>query len=170
LSIINESSSDSLVIIDELGRGTSTYDGLAIAYSVLKYIAEELGCLTFFVTHYHSLLEEFRLYDNVMAFHMASKIEEGQLKLMYKFLPGTVGKSFGINVARIAGLPSKVIARAEEKSSMMGDEKQKIEKNFELAKNFNKIIENLLEMDEVEEAFETLDNVAQEYDSEDLEF
>jgi DNA mismatch repair protein MSH6 len=69
--IVNEATSDSIVLLDELGRGTSTFDGVSIAYSVLRYLVEKVKCLTLFSTHYHVLVDEFSLYDNVENYYMS---------------------------------------------------------------------------------------------------
>lgn len=119
LSIVEEATENSFVIIDELGRGTSTYDGVAIAYSVLKYLVENLKvkilkifykkkffkCLCLFSTHFHLLIEDFKIYKNVKKFHMTFEEQKNKIKFLYKFREGYVSNSFGINVARLTGLP-----------------------------------------------------------------
>jgi len=92
---------NSLCIMDELGRGTSTFDGVAIAYSVVKYLADNIKCRTLFATHYHYLLEEFRMNKNIGYFNMACFVEEDRVVFLYKLKPGECQKSFGINVAKV---------------------------------------------------------------------
>lgn len=148
-SIVSEASKNSLLIIDELGRGTSTYDGVAIAYSTLKYIAEKIGCITLFATHYHLLLEEFRLYKNVVNYNMTCDYDEknDEIKFPYKFTEGSTMRSHGIVIAKYSGLPSNVIEAAKQKAAFMTSEKRNIssEKNF--MEKFNKVIENLLQVE-----------------------
>lgn len=94
--------------MDELGRGTSTFDGYSIAHSVLTYLATKVECRTLFTTHYHMLVEDFdHLPNTVGLFHMKSSLEEGQeekVKFLYKFVPGVAPQSFGIFVAKLAGI------------------------------------------------------------------
>ena len=103
LNIVNSGSKNSLAILDELGRGTSTFDGVSLAYSVLKYLVENLGCRTIFATHYHVLLEEFRMYAEIEFFHMAAIIDEKMEKVvfLYKLKEGQCSSSFGLNVAKV---------------------------------------------------------------------
>lgn len=119
-TILSKATSKSLVIIDELGRGTSTYDGTAIAYSSLKYIAEKIGCITLFSTHYHSLVEDFSNNSNIKLQHMSCMIdnedEDEKIVFLYKLTDGSCPRSYGMNVARIAKLPDIVISKAKEKS------------------------------------------------------
>ena len=110
----------SLVVLDELGRGTSTYDGYAIAYAVLKHVAETVGCRTLFSTHYHMLTREFEgLSDLVSLCHMDCQVlpDSQEIIFTYKLLPGLCPNSYGMNVAIGAGLPRDVIDRAQEVSA-----------------------------------------------------
>ena len=93
--------------MDELGRGTSTFDGYSIAHSVLTYLATKVHCRTLFTTHYHMLVEDFdHLPEAVGLFHMKSSVEEGsdQVRFLYKFVAGVAPQSFGIYVAKLAGI------------------------------------------------------------------
>jgi len=115
----------SLVIMDELGRGTSTFDGTAIASAAVKHLIENNKCLTLFATHYHSLLEDFKNEPNVRLGHMQcyvedqneNSVEERNITFLYTLGEGSCPKSFGINVARIAGLPEDVLEKARIVSS-----------------------------------------------------
>lgn len=110
----------SLVVLDELGRGTSTYDGYAIAYAVLKHVAETVGCRTLFSTHYHMLTREFEgRADLVSLCHMACQVlpDTQEIIFTYKLMPGLCPNSYGMNVAVSAGLPREVIRRAKEVSA-----------------------------------------------------
>ena len=160
LTIVREASADSLVIIDELGRGTSTYDGVAIAHAVLKYIAENVKCKTLFATHYHLLLDEFRLFPNVKNYFMSYKYDEKKEKIqfLYKFIEGEASKSFGINVAKIVGLPDILIDIAKERSHRMTVENERLLKFGNAVKNFNKIV-NWLEKHELKEFNKMLENL-----------
>lgn len=117
VNIVKTATRKSLVIIDELGRGTSTFDGYSIANSVLRYLVRRTKCLTLFATHYHMLLQDFRETPRVHSYHMACRQEaHDQVTFLYKFIKGECPKSFGLNVARMAGLPKWVINRAAHKS------------------------------------------------------
>ncbi len=106
----------SLVILDEVGRGTSTYDGLAIAQAVVEYIHNnpKCGAKTLFATHYHELIELAQVLPRVRNFNMAVREENGKVIFMRKVLPGGADRSYGIHVAQLAGLPRTVIRRSEE--------------------------------------------------------
>ena len=103
LNIVKYGTQNSLAILDELGRGTSTFDGVAIAFSVLKYLVENIKCLTLFATHYHILLDEFRFYKQIEFFHMNAKVDELNEKVifLYKLTKGECLNSFGISVAKV---------------------------------------------------------------------
>ena len=118
----------SLAILDELGRGTSTFDGYAIANAVMQYLVRQLNCLTLFSTHYHMLLDEFRDFPGVQTYHMAYRANEKKdhVIFLYKFIKGECPLSFGINVARMAGLPSRVLELAAKKSTQFAANLDKI--------------------------------------------
>lgn len=103
LNIVKSGTINSIAILDELGRGTSTFDGVALAYSVLKYILENLKCRTIFATHYHVLIEEFRMYKEITFYHMAANVDPDKEKVifLYKLKEGECNQSFGINVAKV---------------------------------------------------------------------
>lgn len=105
----------SLAIVDELGRGTSTFDGYAIARAVMHYLVDKTNCRTLFSTHYHMLIDEFKAAKGVENYHMAFKQSENNdtIVFLHKFIKGDCQKSFGLNVAKLAGLPEKVIASAK---------------------------------------------------------
>ncbi len=104
----------SLVILDEVGRGTSTIDGLAIAQSVIEYLHEHLGIYTLFATHYHELTSLADQYQGIVNCHAASKPTDKGILFLYKIIHGIADQSFGVHVARAAQLPPRVIARAQE--------------------------------------------------------
>ncbi|CAO3601033.1 unnamed protein product [Absidia cylindrospora] len=112
--ILHEATPRSMVILDELGRGTSTFDGYAIAYSVLHYLATHVGCLTMFSTHYHTLCREFERNPCIKNMHMGYMMDEDEHRVifMYKLTNGICEKSFGMNVANMAGIPKPIIDKA----------------------------------------------------------
>ena len=118
-NILRHATNRSLVILDELGRGTSTFDGTAIAYSVIEFLSQQVGCLCLFSTHYHMLMEEFADNQLISMYHMSCVVDEAKddVTFLYKFIPGTCPASFGMNVARLAGLPESVVSRAKQMSN-----------------------------------------------------
>ncbi len=104
---------DSLIIFDEIGRGTSTYDGMALAQAIIEYIAKNIGALTLFSTHYHELTVLEEDLDRVVNYYVEVFEENDQVTFLYHVRKGRINKSYGINVARLARLPDKVIQRAE---------------------------------------------------------
>ncbi|PRP78970.1 DNA mismatch repair protein msh6 [Planoprotostelium fungivorum] len=113
-SILRHSTRHSLVILDELGRGTSTFDGYSIAYSVLSHFSAVSSLRLLFATHYHLLTEEFKSQKNVAMYQMMTTEGRGRDIFTYKFLPGVCPKSYGMNVASMAGISDQIVRRAEE--------------------------------------------------------
>ncbi|MDX1949121.1 MAG: DNA mismatch repair protein MutS [Rickettsiales bacterium] len=113
-TILNNATSKSLVILDEIGRGTSTYDGISIAWSVLEFIHNKLNCRTLFATHYHELTELNKKLNKISLHTTQTKEWNGEIIFSHKIINGIAGKSYGINVAKLAGLPEKVINRASQ--------------------------------------------------------
>jgi DNA mismatch repair protein MutS len=113
-NICNNATARSLVILDEIGRGTSTFDGLSIAWSVAEYLHDSVKCRTLFATHYHELTELEITRGGVKNFNVAVREWNDQIIFLRKIIRGGADKSYGIQVARLAGLPQKVIARAKE--------------------------------------------------------
>jgi DNA mismatch repair protein MutS len=115
-NILNNATPRSLIILDEIGRGTSTYDGLSIARAVAEYIHSypKLGAKTLFATHYHELIELANFLPRVKNFNVAVAEERGEVTFLYKIVPGGVDQSYGIHVAKLAGLPKSVVHRARE--------------------------------------------------------
>jgi len=112
-AILNTATPRSLVLLDEIGRGTATYDGLAIAWAVVEYIHSTSQAKTLFATHYHELTELDRL-DGVKNFHVSVKENAGGIVFLRKVEPGRADRSYGIEVAKLAGLPAEVVVRARE--------------------------------------------------------
>ena len=113
-NILNHATSRSLVILDEIGRGTSTFDGLSIAWSVAEYLNVTLRARTLFATHYHELTELARLLPATKNYNVAVREWGDQIVFLRKIVPGGTDKSYGIQVARLAGLPAPVLQRAKE--------------------------------------------------------
>ncbi len=109
---LNYATKDSLLIFDELGRGTSTYDGVALATAILEYIHNNLSVKTMFSTHYHELVDMQNELGHLKNVHVKAKKEDGKLVFYHKVLPGGVEKSYGIEVAKLANLPEFVTKRA----------------------------------------------------------
>jgi DNA mismatch repair protein MutS len=127
-SILNQATEKSLIILDEIGRGTSTYDGLAIAQAVTEFIHEEktLGCKTLFATHYHELTELSERLDRITNLHVSVSDINGEIIFLRQLLPGGADKSYGVHVAKLAGLPPKIIGRAWEILAMLENNKSSI--------------------------------------------
>ena len=111
-NILNNATSRSLVILDEVGRGTSTCDGLALAWAISEHLALELNCRTLFATHYHELTELESLLDRTTNLNVAVKEWADEVIFLHKIVPGGTDQSYGVHVARLAGVPRDVIARA----------------------------------------------------------
>ena len=115
-NILRNATKNSLLILDEIGRGTSTFDGLSIAWAVVEYISNTkiLGAKTLFATHYHELTELEGKLNNVNNYCVAVKEKGGDIVFLRKIVKGGADKSYGIQVAKLAGVPDSVIARAKE--------------------------------------------------------
>ncbi|XP_012286624.1 probable DNA mismatch repair protein Msh6 [Orussus abietinus] len=143
-TILHHATPNSLVLLDELGRGTSTYDGTAIAAAVVGALTK-LRCRTLFSTHYHSLVEDYKTNENVTLAHMACMVEKEEeeevsqetVTFLYKLSGGACPKSYGFNAARLAGIPPKITKRAHEISS-----------NLERETNQKHIFTELCKLDE----------------------
>ena len=103
---------NSLILFDELGRGTATFDGMSLAQAILEYVANKIKCKTLFSTHYHELTDMEKNIPNLKNKHVSAVEENGNITFLHKVKDGSVDKSYGINVAKLAGLPDEVIDRA----------------------------------------------------------
>ena len=123
-NILRNATSKSLLILDEIGRGTSTFDGLSIAWAVVEYISDSklLGAKTLFATHYHELTELEGKIDNVNNYCIAVKEKGDDIVFLRKIVKGGADKSYGIQVAKLAGVPDLVISRAKEIVEELSDE------------------------------------------------
>lgn len=112
--ILNTATDRSFILLDEIGRGTSTYDGVAIAWSVAEYIATKVGARCIFATHYHELNVMTKTYPQIKNYRITIAENNGEIEFLRKIVQGGASKSYGIQVARMAGLPSSVVKRSEE--------------------------------------------------------
>lgn len=160
-TILKEATQNSLVILDEIGRGTSTYDGLSIAWAVAEFIAnkEKCGAKTLFATHYHELIELEKKKEGIKNYSIAVKEKGEDVIFLRKIVRGGTDESYGIHVARLAGVPKDVTIRANEilknieKKNILNaknlekEDKKKVEGQFDL---FNyKLAEIAHELDQV---------------------
>lgn len=112
--ILNNATERSLVILDEIGRGTATFDGLSIAWAVAEHLHDELGSRTLFATHYHELVDLVHTHPAVSNWHVEVREWKDEIVFLRKVLPGPADKSYGIQVARLAGMPESIVSRAKE--------------------------------------------------------
>ncbi|MDR1958941.1 MAG: DNA mismatch repair protein MutS [Planctomycetaceae bacterium] len=112
--ILNMATRQSLVILDEIGRGTSTYDGISLAWAIVEYLHDKIGCRTFFATHYHELTDLANSMDRITNLNVAVREYNDEIVFLHKIVPGAADKSYGIHVAKLAGVPKEVIQRADE--------------------------------------------------------
>jgi DNA mismatch repair protein MutS len=114
-TILHHATHHSLIILDEIGRGTSTYDGLAIARAVVEHLHHTTGARTLFATHYHELAEMAEELSHLSVYTMAiSDDEQGGIVFLHRVTPGSIGRSYGVHVAKLAGMPPGIVRRAEE--------------------------------------------------------
>jgi DNA mismatch repair protein MutS len=133
-NILNHATAKSLVLLDEIGRGTATFDGLSIAWAVAEYLATEIQARTIFATHYHELNELASLLPNVANYQVTVKELADQIIFLHQVQPGGADRSYGIEAGRLAGLPAPVIQRAKQVMSQ-------IEKHSKIAVGLRKGIQ-----------------------------
>ncbi len=114
-NILHNATAKSLVLMDEIGRGTSSFDGLALAWSIAQSLAQHNKCLTLFATHYFELSKLPELSSAIKNMHFSAIEQNDNLAFLYKILPGPTAKSFGLQVAKLAGIPAAVIQAAKQK-------------------------------------------------------
>ena len=111
---IKNATVNSLILFDELGRGTATFDGMSLAQAILEYINNKIGCKTLFSTHYHELTDLENTLDKLVNKHVSAEEKDGDIIFLHKVKDGSIDKSYGINVAKLAALPKEVTDRAAE--------------------------------------------------------
>ena len=111
---IKKATENSLILFDELGRGTATFDGMALAQSIIEYIHDNIKCKTLFSTHYHELTDLENNLKHLKNIHVSAHLEGGNITFLHKIEEGSIDKSYGIHVARLAGLPDNLIKRADQ--------------------------------------------------------
>lgn len=137
--ILQNATDKSLLLMDEIGRGTSTYDGLSIAWAIIDYLSKTLKAKTLFSTHYHELTELEGKYSGIKNYKMTVRELAGSIVFVRKLLRGSANRSFGIEVASLAGLPDNIIVKAKEilkkleKSDIVGKEKQRADANYQMS-------------------------------------
>src|SRR4029078_6731569 len=113
-NILNNSTARSLIVLDEIGRGTSTFDGLSLAWSIVEHLHNQVGAKTLFATHYHELTELATRLPRLKNFNVAVREWHEQIVFLRKIFEGGTDKSYGIQVARLAGIPKEILERAKE--------------------------------------------------------
>jgi DNA mismatch repair protein MutS len=113
-NILNNATARSLVILDEIGRGTSTYDGVSLAWAITEYLHDQVGCRTLFATHYHELARLADRLEGLRNYNVQVQEGNGDIIFLHRIAPGSADRSYGIHVARLAGVPREVLERAEQ--------------------------------------------------------
>ena len=142
-----ESTANSLLIFDEIGRGTSTYDGIALAQSILEYINNTIKCKTLFSTHYHELTKLENITEGIKNIHVSAKEDHGKLIFLYKINEGPIEKSYGIHVAQLAHLPNDVINGANKILKEL-ENGNKGSEDLVNSESYNNILTNTKELEE----------------------
>jgi len=113
-SILHNATSQSFIVLDEIGRGTSTFDGISLAWAIMEYIQKKIGARTLFATHYHEIAELAEVFPNAQNYNVAIQERGEDITFLYKIVPGSADKSYGIHVAKLAGIPKEVLKRSRE--------------------------------------------------------
>lgn len=151
---------NSLILFDELGRGTATYDGMSLAQAILEYIAKNIKCKTLFSTHYHELTRLETEFLNIKNVHVSAKEEGSEITFLHKVKNGPADKSYGIHVARLAKMPEDLLMRADEILKSYESESKKIianEDNIQLAIKFEEPKQVEIKTDELREKLKSID-------------
>ena len=149
---ISNATENSLILFDELGRGTATFDGMALAQAIIEYVNENIKAKTFFSTHYHELTDLEDTMKGIKNIHVSAYEENGNLTFLHKIKEGSVDKSYGIYVAKLAKLPSLLIKRADQILKIY--ENKEIKRDIKIQESIN--FEELVEKNEIEEYIKEL--------------
>lgn len=128
--ILKNATQRSLIILDEVGRGTSTFDGMSIAWAIIEYLADKISSTTLFSTHYHEITDLEKQYPNIKNFYIAVDENGTEINFMHKIIRGKMDKSYGIHVAKIAGLPVALLKKANEKLLLLENKEGKIKESL----------------------------------------
>jgi DNA mismatch repair protein MutS len=164
-NILNNATSKSLIILDEIGRGTSTFDGVSIAWSVAEYINSKIKAKTMFATHYHVLNTLEKTYPHINNYNIAVFEEKNNIVFLHKIIEGSTDKSYGIHVAQLAGIPNEVVQRAKDIQRMLEgkDTMQKdIDNNHYNNNNNNNNIDEKKEKNHKIKKFKSLNDIKKE--------
>ena len=136
---------NSLVILDEIGRGTATYDGMSLAQAILEYLVQKKKSIIFFATHYHELTELAKSLPRIRNAHLSVSEKDGKIEFLYTLLSGALAQSYGIHVARLAGFPLGVVKRAEEllKKREAGSAFRSHQQQMDLFSNSSRTVSNM---------------------------
>ena len=147
---------NSLILFDELGRGTATYDGMSLAQAILEYISDNIGAFTLFSTHYHELTRLDKKYKNIKNVHVSAVENGNEITFLHKVKNGAVDKSYGIHVARLAKMPEELLNKAEEilNEYESNSKKKNPEEKIQLAMDFEP---NVKKDDIIKETIEKID-------------
>ena len=152
---ISNATVNSLILFDELGRGTATFDGMALAQSIIEYIHNNIKCKTFFSTHYHELTDLENNLKNLKNVHVSAHEEDGNITFLHKIKEGSIDKSYGIHVAKLANLPQPLIKRAAEILKVYENKEKKRDIKIQEALPIDALIEQ--EPSKIEEYIKELD-------------
>ena len=154
---ITHATENSLILFDELGRGTATYDGMSLAAAIIEYIHDKVKAKTFFSTHYHELTDLEKTHKHLKNVHVSAKEENGNITFLHKIKDGSIDKSYGIHVAKLSKLPNELIKRAEEylnkyekNEKSKHDSVEQIALSFDEPSEENEIIEELKKLNPLE--------------------
>lgn len=136
--ILRNSTKNSFVIIDEIGRGTSTYDGMSLAWAILQHNHDMIGAKTLFATHYHEIIDHAQALKWVKNFSVAVWETDGNIVFLRKIIPGGIKKSYGIEVAKLAGIPEKVLSEAKKMMQELSSEHNFMQLSFDTNNSINR--------------------------------
>lgn len=145
-NILNNATENSLIILDEVGRGTSTFDGVSIATAISEYIHEKIKAKTIFATHYHELTDLEKKYKNVVNYRIEVNEKNGKVMFLRNIVKGGADKSYGIEVAKLAGLPKEILKQSKKILSRLEQKKELIEKTINVQQL--SLFDQLLEIDD----------------------